>query len=68
MPRYRSLDEIFDEPDELVPPSNAQFLVKHLRDTASPRLILLPDGDHYLPWTHRDTISQAIDYTIRDCA
>lgn len=53
--------------DTLVPPSNAQFLVKHLRNTACPRLVLLPDGDHYLPWTHRDTISQAISYTIRDC-
>lgn len=54
--------------DTLVPASNAQFLATRLHDSARPRLVLLPDGDHYLPWTHRDTISQAISYTIRDCA
>lgn len=54
--------------DTLVPPSNAHFLAAHLNGAARPRLVLLPDGDHYLPWTHRDTISQTIVYAIKDCA
>lgn len=54
--------------DTLVPASNADYLVKHLSEITCPRTIVLPDGDHYLPWTHRDTITQAISYTIRDCA
>jgi pimeloyl-ACP methyl ester carboxylesterase len=54
--------------DTLVPPSNAALLSRHLTGTAAPRSILLPDGDHYLPWTHRSTIEQAVGYVLRDCA
>lgn len=54
--------------DTLVPPSNATLLAQHLTGAAKPRSILLPDGDHYLPWTYRGTIEQAIGYVLRDCA
>lgn len=53
--------------DTLVPPSNATILTHQLSGLAAPRVILLPDGDHYLPWTHRDTIEQAIGFVLRDC-
>lgn len=53
--------------DTLVPASNAHVLADRLTGIAQPRLVLFPDGDHYLPWTHRDSVSQAIAYTIRDC-
>ncbi len=52
--------------DTLVPASNATLLAAHLSSPV--RSIVLPDGDHYLPWTHRTTIEQALDYTLRDCA
>lgn len=53
--------------DTLVPKSNADLLIGYLSNPAGVRIILLPDGDHYLPWTHRATIEQALGYVLRDC-
>ena len=54
--------------DTLVPPSNMSYLAQRLTRRAAPRCILLPDGDHYLPWTYRQTLEDAISYVLRDCA
>lgn len=53
--------------DTIVPATNATLLASYLTGRAALRSILIPDGDHYLPWTHPQTIEEALDYVLRDC-
>ncbi|WP_165907639.1 alpha/beta fold hydrolase [Primorskyibacter sedentarius] len=54
--------------DTLVVGSNADMLAAQLNGSAAPRVILIQDGDHYLPWTHRLTVEQALGFVLRDSA
>ena len=46
--------------DTLVPPENVPFLQAHLPATPGPRVILIEDADHFLPWTHPDLLRAAL--------
>ncbi|ESR25353.1 alpha/beta fold hydrolase [Lutibaculum baratangense] len=51
--------------DTLVPPENAVYLQRQLRAT-SVRVVLVEDGDHFLPWTHADLLRSALDCVVSD--
>lgn len=46
--------------DTLVPPQNAEYLQSKLTSNASPRTVLIEDGDHFLPWTHQREIIRSL--------
>jgi pimeloyl-ACP methyl ester carboxylesterase len=52
--------------DTLVPPENVAYLTARLVPTA--RVVLVEEGDHFLPWTHGQLIEQAIECAIGDAA
>ena len=52
--------------DTLVPPENVPFLQAHLPGNPGPRVILIEDGDHFLPWTHPDLLRAALDCVLGD--
>lgn len=54
--------------DTLVPPENAVFISARLSPAMRARVLLVEDGDHFLPWTHRDLIEDAIACAIGDAA
>lgn len=51
--------------DTLVPPENAVYLQTRLSGT-SVRLMLVEEGDHFLPWTHRELLEKALSCVIND--
>lgn len=49
--------------DTLVPPENAVYLQQHLSGT-SVRVLLVEEGDHFLPWTHSDLLKNTLESVI----
>lgn len=49
--------------DELVYPENADFAERVLIN-ADTRIIRLPEGGHFIPWEHRDKVTEAIIDTL----
>jgi len=54
--------------DTLVPPENVPFLRAHLPASPGPRVILIEEADHFLPWTHADLLRSALGCVIGDGA
>lgn len=54
--------------DALVPPENVPFLQAHLPSRPGPRVMLVEDADHFLPWTHPDLLRAALDCVLGDGA
>jgi pimeloyl-ACP methyl ester carboxylesterase len=52
--------------DTLVPPENVPYLLEKLDDSVRRTVILIENGDHFLPWTHAPLISEALDCIVRD--
>ncbi|SFY35518.1 Pimeloyl-ACP methyl ester carboxylesterase [Paracoccus pantotrophus] len=52
--------------DTLVPPENVPFLQAHLPESPGPRVILVEEADHFLPWTHPELLRAALDCVIGD--
>lgn len=52
--------------DTLVPPENAAYIRSRLSPTLSARVVLIEDGDHFLPWTHTRLIEDVIACAIDD--
>ncbi|WP_287884710.1 MULTISPECIES: alpha/beta fold hydrolase [Paracoccus] len=52
--------------DTLVPPENVGFLQAHLPASPGPRVILIEEADHFLPWTHADLLRAALGCVIGD--
>lgn len=52
--------------DNLVPAENVLYLRERLSGSAQARLILVEDGDHFLPWTHPEQIEAAISCVAAD--
>ncbi len=52
--------------DTLVPPQSAEYLGEMLQGPAGPRQILIEGGDHFLPWTHPETLKLALRCVLRD--
>jgi pimeloyl-ACP methyl ester carboxylesterase len=50
--------------DTLVPPENASFVAAHLAQDLPVRVLLIEEGDHFLPWTHPELIEQAIGCAV----
>lgn len=51
--------------DTLVPMENAVYLQRRLTGAAV-RLVLVEEGDHFLPWTHAELLKNALDCVISD--
>lgn len=49
--------------DNLVPPSNADFLRATMMDL--PALIMIEGADHFLPWTHAEVLTRALDCLVQ---
>ncbi|WP_410217501.1 alpha/beta fold hydrolase [Paracoccus sp. (in: a-proteobacteria)] len=45
--------------DNLVPPSNADYLRNHL--PRAPAVVMVEGADHFLPWSHPDLLLHALD-------
>lgn len=52
--------------DTLVPPENVPFLQAGLPRDPGPRVILIEDADHFLPWTHPGLLRRALDCVTGD--
>lgn len=52
--------------DNLVPPSNADYLRARLPD--APASILIEEADHFLPWSHPDLLMDSLDCLLRQTA
>ncbi|MCG6122062.1 MAG: alpha/beta hydrolase [Microvirga sp.] len=52
--------------DNLVPVENVLYLRERLSASSQVRLILVEDGDHFLPWTHPEQIEAAVACAIED--
>lgn len=50
--------------DKLVPRANADFAAQMLHDKRL-ELVRVPDMDHFVPWTHPQLITQAVDKFLR---
>ncbi len=51
--------------DTLVPPANADFAKKMLTET-EPRMILIPEMNHFVPWSNPELIKEEIMWHIND--
>lgn len=49
--------------DTLVPPLNADFIRSRLRD--APAMIMIEGADHFLPWTHPEILTAALDCLVQ---
>lgn len=54
--------------DGLVPPQNVAYLQRRLRQALPLRITLVEDADHFLPWSHLDTLKAALAQLVRDVA
>jgi pimeloyl-ACP methyl ester carboxylesterase len=54
------------EADDLVPPGNQDFLVKHLEPKTILKVIRVPGLNHFVPWKRPDLIVDAIRVVDRD--
>lgn len=54
--------------DRLVMPENAFYLQDKLQENGPPRLVMIEQADHFLPWTHQDVLKQALDCLIAETA
>jgi pimeloyl-ACP methyl ester carboxylesterase len=52
--------------DTLVPPENVTYLLGLLPRRAQVRVFLVEDGDHFLPWSHPDLLSTALECLLSD--
>lgn len=52
--------------DTLVPPENVVYLQRHLSAAAPMRIFLVEDGDHFLLWSHKDILDQALICLLED--
>ena len=52
--------------DTLVPPENASFIATHIDPAVPVRVVLIEDGDHFLPWTHPEILEAAIGCALAD--
>lgn len=50
--------------DTLVPASNVDYLLTHL--PASPAAVMIEGADHFLPWSHPDLLTQALNCLLQD--
>ncbi len=46
--------------DNLVPSANVFYLSRQLPATCTVRIMLVEEGDHFLPWTHPDKLNEAL--------
>jgi pimeloyl-ACP methyl ester carboxylesterase len=46
--------------DKIVPYEHATFLEEKLKDNPSFELTTLPEANHFIPWTHQDTVRTLI--------
>ncbi len=46
--------------DKIVPYGHALFLEEKLKDNPSFKLTTLPEANHFIPWTHQDTVRSII--------
>lgn len=46
--------------DKIVPYGHALFIQKQLKNNSSFSLIALPEANHFIPWTHQDTVKTII--------
>lgn len=52
--------------DTLVPPQNVTYLDRQLTAASPMRVVLIEEGDHFLPWSHVDAINAALGCLVRD--